>query len=50
MQLAEQHRDAVELGAVAGGDGDVDVDGRMVDVADGAGEAEGEFAAGLGGG
>ena len=51
MEFAEKRADAVELGAVAGRDGDTDVDlvGRM-GVGDRAGEAEGEFVDYLGGG
>ncbi len=47
LEGAEEHADAVELGAVAGGDGDLDVDAGVMHVADGAREAEGEFLTGL---
>ncbi len=46
LVFAEQHADAVELGAVAGGHGHFDLDGRER-VADGARDAFGEFGADL---
>ena len=45
--MTKQRRDALELGAVAGGDGDREIDGRRVHVVHGAAERGAEGGADL---